>query len=142
MNPLIEAGLEQLVAYLQEKVLPIIEEEGKRLIGKIKEQVTNAFKQFVEEFGKATSENSSIIEVDVLTQTNLVEIAREGMNEISDGVAAYKTETADYYLVYLALVKGKELLPTENNTFTIIKANAIGKDVTKLFKEDELIILA
>ncbi|MBD5403140.1 hypothetical protein HDR58_10170 [bacterium] len=87
--------------------------------------------------------NAKIINIDVeaINKDILVEIASKHRVEGCSEVAAYKTATDDEYFIYLAYTKDKELLDESLNNFVVIRCESIARDVEKLFKDEQLIIL-
>lgn len=82
------------------------------------------------------------VEKELLKKEDLVKIARENIVAGSNQVlAAINTKQKSAYYVYLAYACNREMIPQEENTFVIIKAEALAKDVETLFDGKELIIL-
>lgn len=82
------------------------------------------------------------VEKELLKRADLVKIARENIVAGSNQVlAAINKEEKSAYYVYMAYARDREMIPQEKNTYVIIKAEALAKDIEDLFDGKELIIL-
>lgn len=81
------------------------------------------------------------VEVEMLTKSSLVDIAKKNIVVGSNQVAVMKSETDKAYFVYLAYLNGDELMPNNENNFVVVKAEALSKEVISLFADKELRIL-
>ena len=80
-------------------------------------------------------------EVDVLDMPTLVDFAKKYIVKSSNETVAMKVMQDDCYFIYLAYSKDRQLLPTQDNKYVIIKAQTLAKEVEELFAESELVIL-
>lgn len=129
MEDVISSALSTLWERIQEKLL---------------DRVGDSIKHFFEKFSEGFKKNGAniIVEsIEILNHKTLVEIATKHKVEGSSEVAAYKINTVDEYIVYLAYVKERELLDESINRYIIIRSQSISRDVEKLFNNDQLILL-
>lgn len=121
-------------------IQPMLDSLQEKVINVAIESVKHVFTKFIEGLKKP---NANIISttVDTLNIQKLIEIASEYRIEGSTEVAAYKAATDDEYIIYLAYTKDKELLDESINNFVIIHCQSIARELEKLFKDDQLIIL-
>lgn len=140
MNELIATVAENLKEKLLQDLLPVIQEKGGELISKIKENPIDFIKEFLKGF-QSSNANTVYESIETISKDKLIEIAKSHIVPNATEIAAYKTETEDAFVIYLAYTKDKELLDIENNCYIIIKSNALAKDIVNLFGDDKLIIL-
>lgn len=115
-----------------------------RLQEKVLEKAGEALKEYIKKFvgGFNKSKANIIAETyESLNKEKLVEIATLHKVDGSTEVAAYKVDTDDEYLIYLAYTKDKELLDENINKYIIIHTQSIARDIDKLFNNDQLILL-
>lgn len=140
MNELIANIVESLQEKLLQDLLPIVEKKAEKFIATIKECSIDFIKDFLKGF-QSSNENIIYESVETLNQNRLVEIAKRHIVPNATEIAAYKTETEDAFVIYLAYTKERELLDSKNNCYVIIKSGALAKDVVNLFGDSKLIIL-
>lgn len=121
INVLVEIGRKKMDEVLKEYT-PLLEDLVKNLTGEMKGIA----------FGK---------EVDMLDMPTLVKIAKQYIVPKSNETIALKVQQGDCYFIYLAYSKDRQLLPSSDNKYVIIKAQALEKEVDELFSNSELIIL-
>ena len=141
MNELITNVIESLKEKLLQDLLPAIQEKAGDFFSGIKEKPMDFLKEFLKGFQGSNEVNTVYESVEVLNQSKLVEIAKEHIVPNSTEVAAYKTETEDSFVIYLAYTRNRELLDSKDNCYVIINSTALAKDVINLFGDDKLIIL-
>lgn len=157
MNPkiLVEGGklIAELSPVLKEqwtKVWAWLKEEAKKqdwekLFDELKQLAKEKVQETVKEAltgGMPENVNVVCVEKEALRKEDLVQIARENIVADSNQVlAAINTTEQSAYYVYLAYARDREMIPQEQNTYVIIKAEALAKDVEALFGGNELIIL-
>ncbi len=133
--------VEELKAALFACLIPAIEEATEKAVNGLKDNHDSLKNGFVSGFKSSDSSNTKLESIDTLDKSKLVEIAKKYIVSGATEVAAYKSETEDAYVVYLAYTNNRELLDADRNCYVIIKSNALAKDVAKLFGEEKLIIL-
>lgn len=141
MQDVIYAIIEELKINLYENIVSVVEETTSKAMKAIKEKTKAFANGFMSGFKNSNQQNTKLENVDSLDKAKLVAIAQKYIVSGATEVAAYKSETDEAYVVYLAYTKDRELLDPEKNCYVIIKSNALAKDVAKLFGEEKLIIL-
>lgn len=148
----------QMVESVIEKMKPVLKEAfvaiSQKVLGWVDEQVKNFdpdkfFESLKNKFAAANAQNvGSNIEVKsfeekYLEKDALVKIAKNNIAKGANQVVAYfpKSSSSDYYYIYLAYAKDRELLSQEENVYVIIRAKGIDKAIVNLFDGKELIIL-
>lgn len=138
---------------LLKELTPILKEQWGKAWNWLKEQakdldwekVFDNLKHGIEDAldsGMPDNVKTVCVEKDLLKKDDLVKIARENIVAGSNQVlAAINTKQKSAYYVYLAYACNREMIPQEENTYVIIKAEALAKDVENLFGGKELIIL-
>lgn len=131
-----------------EKVEQMVEEAIGRLVeygGKIVDEVQKEFMPLLEDLVKNfTGEMKGLAfgkEVGMLDMPTLVDFAKKYIVAKSNEIVAMKVKQTDCYFIYLAYSKDRQLLPTADNKYVIIKAQTLAKEVEDLFLESELVIL-
>jgi F420-dependent methylenetetrahydromethanopterin dehydrogenase len=84
--------------------------------------------------------NTKTEDLELLTKDKLTAITSNNIVPGSDAAAAYLKKGDDKIYIYLAYLKGRELIEESKNNYVIITADAISREVEKLFDEHELII--
>jgi hypothetical protein len=120
-------------------ILPIVIEELKKKLEEVWQMLISSYNENSKE--SMSNVHKIVKEKDLLKKDDLVEAARENIVSGSDGVCAMLKKTDSKVFVFLAYLKDKELLPSDTNTYVILKAEAIARDVEVLFSNNELIIL-
>lgn len=133
MNAIIEIAIQNLA----EIGLPIVEEK----LNDALDSAVNQSKKFAESFQAALKSQIHILETDLLSKSDLIDISRKYMVAGCSEVAATKKIKNNIYIVYLAYTKDKVLLPVKQNSYIIIKAKGLSPDVLELFGSDHYIIL-
>lgn len=141
MEELILPVVNELKDQLLGELIPVIQEQVEKAITSVKKNAIPFIKDFLKGFQSSGDYNTVYESLETLNKNRLIEIAKQHIVAGSTEVAAYKTETADSFVIYLAYTKDKELLDSKDNCYVIIKCEALAKDVTNLFGEDKLIIL-
>ncbi|MCQ2225615.1 MAG: hypothetical protein MJZ14_07835 [Paludibacteraceae bacterium] len=137
MDEILNQLIERLKETLMENLVPVIEEQTKKIV----KGTGDLIKDFLCSFKNAHVNNTKLEQIDSLDKSKLFEIAQKYIVSGASEVAAYKTETDEEYIVYLAYTHERELLPVDDNCYVIIKSNSLGKDVSNLFGKEQLIIL-
>lgn len=129
VEQMVEEAIGQLIEYggkvvdeVQKEYMPLLEDLVKNFTGEIKGLA----------FGK---------EVDMLDMSTLVSFAKKYIVQNSNEIVAMKVKQDDSCFIYLAYSKDRQLLPTTDNKYIIIKAQTLSKEVEELFVESELVIL-
>ena len=120
-------------------------------------EVGNIFKQEFEEmkkelapvwneFLKQLRENpadAEVVERDVecLSKSELVKIAKENLVSGADGIAAVKVKKDETTTIFLANCCNRALLPIKDNKYVRIKTVELSSSVVDLFGNEECIIL-
>ena len=148
----------QMVESVIEKMKPVLKEAfveiSQKVLGWVDEQVKNFdpdkfFESLKIKFAAANAQNvGSNLEVKsfeekYLEKDTLVKFAKNNIAKGANQVVAYfpKSSSSDYYYIYLAYAKDRELLSQEENVYVIIRAKGIDKAIVNLFDGKELIIL-
>lgn len=138
---------------LLDELTPILKEQWGKAWNWLKEEAKNvdwdkAFSDLQDHLEKAMDggmpDNVKVVcvEKELLKRADLVKVAKENIVAGSNQVlAAINTKEKSAYYVYLAYACDREMIPQEQNTYVIIKAEALAKDVESLFDGKELIIL-
>ena len=138
---MIETKLENTLEEVVEHGIKILEEYGDKVLNKIKEEYVPLLDELIKNltgetkgiaFGKTTG---------LLDMETLVSMAKQYITPKSNEIIALRTKEDDGYIIYLAYAKDRQLLPTQDNYYLIIKADELDKDVAALFEESELVIL-
>lgn len=139
---------ENVLETSMEKVEQMVEEAIGRLVeygGKIVDEVQKEYMPLLEDLVKNfTGEMKGVAfgkEVGMLDMPTLVSFAKKYIVPKSNEIVAMKVKQADCYYVYLAYSKDRQLLPTTDNKYVIIKAQTLAKEVEDIFAESELVIL-
>ena len=121
-------------------VSTLLENIQERIVDGVNEAVKNMYEKFCNMFQR---KNAHIIteSVETLNKEKLIDISTKYIVEGSTEVAAYKVDTEEDYIIYLAYTNNRELLDEAVNNYVIIKAQALARDVEKLFDNHELILL-
>ena len=145
MNQMVSNVFEQAINYLKQEVIPTLKDKVlPKIINGAKELAVDLKGKIVDLFSTLSSDEKADISIETfetLNKERLVEVAKKYVVEGADGIAAYVLEKEDTVFVYLANVKGRDLLPKEDNKYVIIKADCIKNDVRALFDDNKLIIL-
>lgn len=142
MNDLIESLIFELKVQLVEELLPYVKEQAEKVFKDLKKEMIPVMKDLVNSFKDGKEKTDTImIQETLLNKKRLIAIAKEHLVVGATEVVAYKTSKLDYFIVYLAYSKDKELLPVEQNRYIIVKAEALSGDINSLFGENKLIIL-
>ena len=142
MNDLIESLIFELKVQLVEELLPYVKEQAEKVFKDLKKEMIPVMKDLVNSFKDGKEKTDTImIQETLLNKKRLIAIAKEHLVVGATEVVAYKTSKSDYFIVYLAYSKDKELLPVEQNRYIIVKAEALSGDINILFVENKLIIL-
>ena len=115
-----------------------------RLQETVLEKAGEAVKEYCKKFADGFKKSGANIITEThesLNQEKLVEIATRHRVDGSTEVAAYKVDTDNEYVIYLAYTKDKELLDENINKYIIIHSQSIARDIDKLFNNDQLILL-
>lgn len=107
----------------------------------VKECIIDRVADFAQSLFQATIDNTHAVESERLDKESLIHIAKKYIVEGCDGIAAIKTQNKKEYIIYLAYMSGKELLPVENNNYIIIKTLSLTPDLEGLFGNEKCIIL-
>lgn len=148
MNPINmeSGGVLEMLQELKENFGPVIEkgvqEVKKKLLElsiKIKDEYLPQWIDLVKRLLNAKNIKSENVEE--LTMSDLISIAKKNIVAGSDGVAAYRQAKDSEICIYLSYLKGRDLLSEENNCYVIIKAKTLAQEVKDIFNESDLIIL-
>ena len=148
----------RIVVSFLEKMKPVLKEAlieiSQKVLGWVDEQVKNFdpdkfFESIKNQFMTASGQNVGsnidvkIFEEKFLEKNTLVKIAKDNIAKGANQVVAYRpnSSSSDYYYIYLAYAKDRELLPQEENVYVIIRSKGIDKAIENLFDGKELIIL-
>ena len=148
----------RIVVSFLEKMKPVLKEAlieiSQKVLGWVDEQVKKFdpdkfFESIKNQFMTASGQNiGSNIDVKTfeekfLEKNTLVKIAKDNIAKGANQVVAYRpnSSSSDYYYIYLAYAKDRELLPQEENVYVIIRSKGIDKAIENLFDGKELIIL-
>lgn len=138
---MIETKLESTISEAVEQSIKILVKNVGKVLTKIKEEYVPLLDELIKNltgetkgiaFGKTTG---------LLDMETLVSMAKQYITSKSNEIVALRTKEDDGYIIYLAYAKDRQLLPTKDNNYLIIKADALDKDVEALFEESELVIL-
>lgn len=136
--------LGEAVDKVGEMVLSALEELAKYAKDKI-EEVASEYVPLLEDFVKNMSGEIKGIafgkEVDQLDMSTLVGFAKTYIVPNCNEVVAIKKESADCTYIYLSYSKDRQLLPTTNNKYLVIKTKSLSKDVVELFADSKIVIL-
>ena len=69
---------------------------------------------------------------ELLKKEDITEAAKNNIVPNSNMVAALLEKKEDIYIVYLAFLRDKELLPLNENRYVVIKAEGLSRDVETL----------
>jgi hypothetical protein len=78
---------------------------------------------------------------ELLKKEDITEAAKNNIVPNSNMVAALLEKKEDIYIVYLAFLRDKELLPLNENRYVVIKAEGLSRDVETLFDGQPLVVL-
>jgi hypothetical protein len=78
---------------------------------------------------------------ELLKKEDITEAAKNNIVPNSNMVAALLEKKEDIYIVYLAFLRDKELLPSNENRYVVIKAEGLSRDVETLFDGQSLVVL-
>jgi hypothetical protein len=78
---------------------------------------------------------------ELLKKEDITEAAKNNIVPNSNMVAALLEKKEDIYIVYLAFLRDKELLPLNENRYVVIKAEGLSRDVETLFDGQSLVVL-
>lgn len=78
---------------------------------------------------------------ELLKKEDITEAAKNNIVPNSNMVAALLEKKEDIYIVYLAFLRDKELLPLIENRYVVIKAEGLSRDVETLFDGQSLVVL-
>lgn len=81
------------------------------------------------------------INKELLKKEDITEAAKNNIVPNSNMVAALLEKKEDVYIVYLAFLRDKELLPLNENRYVVIKAEGLSRDVETLFDGQSLVVL-
>lgn len=136
----LESCMERLEPFVEEAI-NILVEQGRKKVDEVLKEYTPLLEDLVKNL---TGEMKGVAfgkEVGMLDMPTLVQIARQYIVPKSNETIALKVQQSDCYFIYLAYSKDRQLLPTSDNKYVIIKAETLAKEVDDLFTKSELIIL-
>lgn len=135
-----EPCMERLEPFVEEAINYLVE-QGRKKVDEVLKEYTPLLEDLVKNL---TGEMKGVAfgkEVGMLDMPTLVKIARQYIVPKSNETIALKVQQSDCYFIYLAYSKDRQLLPTSDNKYVIIKAETLAKEVDDLFTKSELIIL-
>lgn len=121
ISQLIQVGC-KIESDLRTEYLPLLQDLVKNLTGEMKGIA----------FGK---------EVDILDMPTFVDFAKKYIVPTSNEIVAIKVKQDECFFIYIAYSKDRQLIPTSDNKYVIIKARSLDRQVEDLFNESDLIIL-
>jgi hypothetical protein len=124
-----------------EEVAPILIEQMKSALQKAGAWIIGKVGDIVRSIGQDSNINTVLVKRDLLKKDDIIQIAKENIVPNSNMVAALMDSTEDCYVVYLAYLRDKELLPVEENKYVTITAEGLSRDVDALFKGQQLIVI-
>lgn len=88
-------------------------------------------------------ESKTVVRItkELLKKEDITEAAKNNIVPNSNMVAALLEKKEDIYIVYLAFLRDKELLPLNENRYVVIKAEGLSRDVETLFDGQSLVVL-
>ena len=138
---MIETKLESTIAEVVEQGIKILVKNVGTVLTKIKEEYVPLLDELIKNLTGETKGIAFGKTTELLDMKTLVSMAKQYVTPNSNEIVALRTKEDDGYIIYLAYSKDRQLLPTEDNNYLIIKADALDKDVEALFEESELVIL-
>lgn len=124
-----------------EEVAPVLIEQMKSALQKAGAWIIDKVGDFIGSIGQDTNIKTVLVKRDLLKKDDIIQIAKENIVPNSNMVAALMDSTKDCYVVYLAYLRDKELLPVEENKYVTITAEGLSRDVDALFNGRQLIII-
>lgn len=137
---IIDTSIEQIDEMIEVAIDKLIEHGGK-IVGKIQKEYMPLLDDMLKNLSGELKGYAFGKEVGLLDMKTLVDFAKSYIVPMSNEIVAIKTKQSDGFYVYLTYSRDRQLLPTKDNKYLIIKAQALAKDVEKLFAESELVIL-
>ena len=128
-----EVFIEEIAPVLIEQMESALQEAGAWIIDKVE--------NFIGDNGQNTNIKAVLFKRDLLKKDDIIQIAKENIVPNSNMVAALMNSTKDCYVVYLAYLRDKELLPVEENKYVTITAEGLSRDVDALFNGQQLIVI-
>lgn len=128
-----EVFIEEIAPVLIEQLKSALQKAGAWIIGKVGDVLGNN--------GQNTNIKTVLVKRDLLKRDDIIQIAKENIVPNSNMVAAMMDSTENLYVVYLAYLRDKELLPVEENKYVTITAEGLSRDVDALFNGQQLIII-
>lgn len=128
-----EVFVEQIAPVLIEKMKSALQRAGVWIMDKVED--------FIGGIGQDPNVKTVLEKRELLKKDDIIQIAKENSVPNSNMVAALLESTENRYIVYLAYLRDKELLPQEENNYVTILAEGLSRDVDALFNGQQLIIL-
>lgn len=112
-------------------------------IDKVTEQIQKAADELsCEENDKEIPEKNIIVEkTEFVTLDDIRDIVQAHKPAACDGIVIAKKFTKEDVMLFLTFVKGRTLLDNSINAYIIIKAEAMSKELKKIFGDNNVIIL-
>ena len=134
-----------LINELLTKALTYLQQNGQELVNKVKPLATEyaakakeVAKPMIEDFMKTIKDSISnprllnnrvrVVVNDTTSVEDIVKTAQKYMVDGSDGVAALISVSLEGYVIYLTYLKGREMIPYDDNCYVLIKRNALTDD--------------
>jgi len=126
---------------LAEEALELLKQNADELLSKVKADVTPVLEGMIKNLTGKLKGIAYGKEVELLDLATLVGFAKEHIVKNSNEIVVMRVNEEACSYIYLAYSRDRELLPSEDNRYLIIKAQALSTEVNNLFKDSELIIL-
>ena len=138
---MIETKLENTIEDIVDYGKKILVRYGDKVLNKIKEEYVPLLDELIKNLTGETKGIAFGKTIGLLDMETLISMAKQYRTPKSNEIIALRTKEDDGYIIYLAYAKDRQLLPTQDNYYLIIKADELDKEVAALFEKSELVIL-
>ena len=140
MSPIFVQMGKQFLKELAPKIIEGMKDALKRLGVWIEEGVKKKIDDMIDYQVNVESKTVRITK-ELLKKEDITEAAKNNIVPNSNMVAALLEKKEDIYIVYLAFLRDKELLPLNENRYVVLKAEGLSRDVETLFDGQPLVVL-